>query len=126
MERVSFELEVIFRASPKILYRFLTTPDCLILWFCDEVDITDNVYSFSWGGSEELYTLVESVEDERLKFKKEDAESDEEYLEIRMRKSPVTAETILEITDFCDADDVDDDKNLWITQLDKLKTQTGG
>lgn len=125
MKRVSLDLEFIFRASPTILYKFFTTPSCLIRWFCDEVDITGEEYSFVWSGAEEIATLIDDIEDERVRFQWEDGEEGE-YFEFRMSKSPVTAETILEITDFCDEDEVDDQKQLWESQMKILRQETGG
>lgn len=126
MKRVQLDLEFIFRASPTILYKFITTPSCLIRWFCDEVDITLEEFSFFWEGSEEKAELIDDIEDERVRFRWEDAESDEEYLEFRMSKSPVTGETILEITDFCDEDEKDDQRQLWESQVKQLRIETGG
>ena len=125
MDRVSFDMEFIFRASPTILYKFLTAPACLIRWFSDGVDIEEDVYTFSWEGSEERAELVEDIEDERLKFIWEEAD-DGEFLEFRMQKSPVTGETILEITDFADSDEVDDQRQLWESQIKVLRQETGG
>ena len=102
MDRVKYEMEFIFRASPNIIYKFFTTPSCLIRWFCDEVDIQGETFTFMWNGSAEEAELVEDIEEECLRFHWEDAEDDEEYLEVRMSKSPVTGETILEISGWCD------------------------
>lgn len=125
MERVSFDLEFIFRASPTILYKFLTTPSCLIRWFCDEVDITGDEYEFVWSGGAENATLIDDIEDERVRFEWEDGE-DGEYFEFRMSRSPVTGETVLELTDYCDADELDDQKQLWESQMKILRQETGG
>lgn len=129
MDRVSFTLEFLFRASPAIIYKFLTTPSALIRWFCDEVDIERDVdgdiYTFSWEGAEEVAQLIDDIEEERVRFQWEDGEEGE-YLEFRMSRSPVTGETILEITDFCDDDEVDDQKQLWDTQVSQMKIATGG
>ena len=125
MKRVSFEMEFLFRASPTILYKFLTSPACLVRWFCDAVDIQEDVFVFEWSGSEEVAILIDDIEEERLRFKWEDAE-DNEYLEFRFDISPVTNETILSITDFCDDDEVEDQKKLWASQLDMLRRETGG
>lgn len=125
MKRVQFDMEFIFRASPTILYKFFTTPSCLIRWFCDEVDIEGEIYSFSWDGSVETAEMIDDIEDERIRFHWEDAE-EEEYFEIRMNKSPVTGETILEITDFCDDGDQDDQRQLWESQIKVLRQETGG
>lgn len=126
MERTSFTLEFIFRASPSILYTFFTTPSCLIRWFCDEVDISDEVYTFVWEGAEEIATLVDDIEEERLRFQWEEAESEEEFLEVTFERSPVTGETILTIKDYCDDDEIDDIKQLWESQIKQLKQETGG
>ena len=58
MERVKFTVEHIFRASPTILYKFFTTPACLLRWFCDEVDIQDTTFTFSWDGAEEVAEII--------------------------------------------------------------------
>ena len=126
MERVKIDMEFIFRASPNILYKFFTTPSCLIRWFCDEVDIDGNTFTFSWSGSDEVADLIEDIEEERLRFVWEEADDDDEFFEIRMAKSPVTGETILEITDFCDDDEVDDQRQLWESQIERLRQETGG
>jgi len=91
------ELEYIFRASPTILYQFFTTPSCLIRWYCDEVDIEGKKYTFSWDGYPEDAELLEDEENERLRFRWDDSK-EESYFEVRMSKSPVTSETILEVT----------------------------
>lgn len=126
MERVKIELEFIFRASPTILYQFFTSSSHLVRWFCDEVNITGNTYSFMWSGSEEEAELIESEENERLRFRWLDADDEEEYLEVRLNRSPVTNETILNITDYCDDDEVEDQRQLWESQIKQLKRETGG
>jgi len=126
MKRVSFTTEFLFRASPTILYRFITTPSCLIRWFCDEVDITGEIYTFVWDGAEEIAEMIDDIEDERVRFKWEDADSDEEFLEFRFSRSPVTGETILEIEDYCDEDEVKEQMDLWASQIKQLKQETGG
>jgi uncharacterized protein YndB with AHSA1/START domain len=126
MKRERVELEFIFRASPTIIYNFVTTPACLVRWYCDEVDITNDLYQFYWSGSSESAILVDDIEDERVRFVWEDADDPNEYLEFRMYKSDVTNETILEITDFCDADEVQGVKDLWNTLIVELRKECGG
>lgn len=125
MKRVKFDMEFIFRASPAILYNFLTTPACLVRWFCDGVDIQDETYTFNWDGADEVAEMIDDIQEERVRFEWEDGEEGE-YLEFRMYKSDVTNETILEITDFCDDDEVDSQRDLWETQMKQLRTECGG
>lgn len=126
MQRTKIDLEFIFKASPTIVYQFLTQPSCLVRWFCDEADINNDIYTFSWDGSEEEAEIIDDIEDERIKFKWLDADDEEEYLEFRIYKSDVTYETILEITDFCDSTDVASTKDLWTRQIDSMKVECGG
>ena len=125
MQRTSFTLEFVLKTSPAIVYKFLTTPSCLIRWFCDKVDILDDQYTYEWSGEEEVATLVDDIEEERLRFKWEDAEDEEEYLEFRMSRSEVTGDTILEIFDYCDDDEVEDQKQLWTNQIGGMKKAMG-
>jgi uncharacterized protein YndB with AHSA1/START domain len=125
MKRVSFEIEFLFRASPTILYKFLTTPACLVRWFCDAVDVREDEFVFEWSGSQEVALVIDDIEEERLRFKWEEA-PDNEFLEFRFEISPVTNETILIIKDFCDADEVEDQKKLWTSQIEMLRRETGG
>lgn len=126
MERVKFTMEFLFRASPTILYQFLTTPSCLIRWFCDSVDIQGNNYIFIWNDAAQIAEVLDDIEEERLRFRWQEADDKTEFLEFNISIAPVTDETILEITDFCDADEVDDQKQLWETQIEQLRHEIGG
>lgn len=125
MKRVAFTLEFIIKTSPTIVYKFLTTPSCLIRWFCDKVEIDGEKFSYYWEDEEEIAYLIDDFEDEYLRFQWEEAESDEEYLEFKMSVSDVTRETVFEIVDYCDEDEVEDQKQLWRNQIDAMKKAMG-
>lgn len=126
MARVQIHLEELFKSSPKMLYQFITDPACLVRWFCDEADLEADRYEFVWDGYPEMALLDETEEDTRIRFKWEDADDPEEYLEFKMYKAGVTDQTVLEVHDFCDDDEVADSKTLWMSQLKKLKREIGG
>ena len=86
----------------------------------------DQTYTFVWDGFPEIAELIEDKEGELVRFAWEDAEDDDEYLEFDMQRSPVTGETIVNVTDFADADEVEDQKALWMTQLTRMKAVMGG
>lgn len=125
MNRVQLNLEFLFRASPTIVYQFLTTPACLVRWFCDVADIQGDYFTFEWAGIPQVAELVDDIEEELLRFKWVDGHENE-YLEFRISTSPITDETILSITDFCDTDEVDDIKQLWDSQIKTMKKEMGG
>ena len=54
MDRIKIDLEYIFKTSPAIIYNFVTTPACLVRWYCDEVDITNDVFKFYWWEAQKL------------------------------------------------------------------------
>lgn len=126
MSRVKVEMEFIFRASPGIIYQFLTQPENLVRWFANGVDIDDDEYTFTWEGSEETARLIDDIEEERLRFKWLDSGEENEYFEFRMYKSDITRQTILEITDFCDKGETDEQKDLWSQQIEELHLACGG
>jgi uncharacterized protein YndB with AHSA1/START domain len=125
-KRVQYKVEYLFRASPTIVYQFLTTPACLVRWFCDEIDINGNAYTFFWDGDEQTALLIEDWEDELLRFEWEDAPQPSEYLEFRLAKSPITEETVLTITDFCDHNEIKGAQQLWDSQIAQMRAETGG
>ena len=126
MERAKITVEYLLRASPTILYQFFTTPSNLVRWFCDGADIdAQRVYTFSWNGYEEKAKLVEDIENEIVRFAWTDEDRQGEYLEFKLAISPMTNETILTITDFCDSDEVDEHRDLWDSQIKQLKKGTG-
>lgn len=126
MKRVKFDMEFMFKASPAILYKFLTAPSCLVRWFCDEVDIQDDQFTFYWEGYAEKANLLDDIEEERLRFQWLDSDWENEFFEYRIKSSDVTGDTILEITDFADEDEVDDQRQLWDSQISELMKETGG
>ena len=126
MDRVSFNMEFLFRASPTIIYKFLTTPDCLIRWFCDDCNIVDKRFVFEWDGEQEEATVLEDVENEQLRLEWDEFTDMDEYLDFQLSRSEVTGETILVITAFCDDDEVDEENQFWTTQMEGLRRATGG
>ncbi len=78
-----------------------------------------------WSGQAEQAELIEDIEDDRLRFVWLEAQGPNEYLEFRITTSPVTDETILTITDFCDDDEVADQKLFWQAQIQKMTRVMG-
>lgn len=108
MARVSFQTEFMFKASPSIIYLFITQPTAIIRWFCDKVDNVGDDYTFSWDGDEESAKLALDIEDELVQYIWH--ERPDEFLQFRIYKTPITNETILEVTDYCDDDEVQEQK----------------
>jgi uncharacterized protein YndB with AHSA1/START domain len=126
MKRNKVTVEFMFRASPTILFQFLTNPACQIRWFCDEADEQDDHYYFSWSGSVQVAEIQDFIEDERLRLRWLDAEDPKEFLEYKISRTLISEETVLEVIDFCDEGDEKDTKTIWETSLKQLKFVMGG
>lgn len=126
MERSIIKLEEIFKASPAMLYQFITDPACLVRWFCDEAKVKGNLFHFTWNGYPEVAELTATDEETFIRFKWKDADDEDEFLEFKMFKAGVSNQTVLEVKDFCDSDEIEDSKQLWKNQLTKLRREIGG
>ncbi len=126
MSRSKIKVEYIFRASPTILFQFLTTPACQIRWFCDKADEQDEHFYFSWSGEVQVAEIVEFIEDELLLLRWTESEDPKEFLEFRISRTPISDETVLDITDFCDVGEEKDTKTIWDNSLKALKHAMGG
>lgn len=85
VKKQPFTIERLFRASPTILYSFLTTPSNLVQWFADFVDLNGDVYTFSWSGDEQEAEILVDIEDELLRLRWLDDEDDKAYLEFKIK-----------------------------------------
>ena len=125
MARTKYTCEFMVRSSPAILYNFLTSASSLAQWFCDTCDVNGDVYTFGWDGFEENAVLEDADEDRYVKYSWEDSEYPDEFFEFEIYKSEISNDTVLTITDFADADDVEDQKLLWESQIETLSKRIG-
>lgn len=124
-KKIKFTVEFPVRCSPTILYEFLSTSSGLQEWFADKVTDIPNGFTFSWSGSEEDAEVVEKEENKFIRFRWDGAPNDE-YFEFRIEKSEVTNQTILVIHDFAEKRDVNDQSQLWESQVKDLFHRLGG
>ena len=110
-----------------MLFNCISTPSGLAEWFCDDVNIKKDVHIFFWDGSEESARMISKKKDEFVKFRWLEAEDEGEdtFFELRIRVDDLTGENSLMVTDFADDDEVEDAKDLWIAQVDKLRRVLG-
>jgi uncharacterized protein YndB with AHSA1/START domain len=121
--RVRFRSEFVLRSSPTIAYQFLTEPDCLTRWFCDECNIIDDTYYYEWAGSEESAIITEDIEEELLRLQWDEYPS--EFLEFKFSRSEVTNSTVLTISGFCDKGEAEEEKRFWDSKIQDLKRAMG-
>jgi uncharacterized protein YndB with AHSA1/START domain len=119
-----FTLEYPVRCSPSILYEFLSTSSGLQEWFAEKVNQKQNTFQFIWDGATDEAERIEAVENELVRYRWQSGD-DDEYFEFKITTSPVTNETILQITDFAAQYELKDQQLLWDSQINDLKQRIG-
>lgn len=127
MEKEKFQIEIPINSSKGVLFNIFSTPSGLSEWFCDDVNIKKDVHIFIWDGSEESARLISKKRDEFAKFRwlEDEEEGINSFFEFRIKIDDLTGDTALVITDFAEGDEIDDAKELWAAQVDRLKQVLG-
>lgn len=127
MEKEKFQIEIPINSSKGVLFNIFSTPSGLSEWFCDDVNIKKDVHIFIWDGSEESARLISKKRDEFAKFRwlEDEEEGFNSFFEFRIKIDDLTGDTALVITDYAEEDEIDDAKELWAAQVDRLKQVLG-
>lgn len=124
-EKLKYELEFTIKASPQLLFQYLSTPSGLSEWFADNVNSRGEKYTFIWDDSEEVAMLLTKKSGERVKFRWEDDEDEPYYFEFRIQVDDITKDVSIMVTDHADEDEVEEAKLLWENQISNLKQVLG-
>ncbi|HPY83089.1 MAG: START-like domain-containing protein [Bacteroidales bacterium] len=127
MEKKQFKLEFNFNSSPRILFNRLSTTSGLAEWFADDVNFENNqkTFIFTWDGHESKANIIAQKDLTFIRFRWEDEENEKAYFEFKINVEELTGDVALIITDFAEADEIDDAIQLWETQIEQLKTILG-
>lgn len=121
MTKEKYQLEYNITSSHKILFNRLSTAGGLQEWFADNVSVQGKIYTFEWSGTEQKAEMVNRKDMRYVRFHWLDDEDDKSYFEFKLNADELTGDLALIITDFAEADEVADAKELWDTQVGELK-----
>ena len=118
MDKQKIHLEYALNATSKtILWNAISTPMGLEGWFADKVDSEGRQVTFHWGKSEVRKAEVGAMGAYcGIRF---------HWLELKMSYSELTTDFVLEVTDYCYADDVDDLCEIWDKSVKTLRQTCG-
>jgi uncharacterized protein YndB with AHSA1/START domain len=119
-DKIKYSIEFPVKASPKMLYQYLTTPSGLSEWFANDVNFRGEKYTFFWDNSEEEALVLSKRNNVFIKMKWEDDDDDDSYFEFRIQIDDLTNDASLIVTDFAEEDEVEENKLLWETQIHTL------
>ena len=125
MEHIKYKMEFDMKSTPvSILWDYISSENGLKQWFADNVKIKDKDYTFIWKGYSQEAKMVGMRKGLALKLQWLDAPS-RTYFEMRILTSEMTDNTVLQITDFAEEDDMDESQDLWRSQIDTLRRVIG-
>lgn len=125
MEHIKYKLEFDMKSTPvAILWDYISTENGLKQWFADNVKIKEKEYSFIWKGYSQEAKVVGMRKGLAIKLQWLDSSS-RTYFEMRILTSEMTDNTVLQITDFSEEDEIEESQDLWRSQIDTLRRVIG-
>ena len=112
--------------TASIVWSIISTPSGLATWFADKVSVHDKIYTFQWGKSEKREAeLINSRTGSFVRFHWLDDEEKKSYFELKLVYNELTEGLTLEITDWAEPGETEDIKDLWESDIDKLRRVSG-
>ena len=127
MKKTKVRMEYMLKGgSNTIVWGIISTPSGLESWFADKVSAEDKIFTFRWGKTESRQAEVVSIRSNNyIRFHWMDDEERKSYFELRINYNELTEDLMLEVTDFAYPDETDDVKDLWESDIEKLKRVSG-
>ena len=127
MGKEKIRLEYMLKAgSGNIVWSIISTPSGLETWFADKVTFKDKVFTFYWGKTETRQAEVTNFRvNSFIRLRWLDDEDPKAYFELKMVYNELTSDYMLEVIDWAEPDEVEDMKELWDSEIEKLKRVSG-
>jgi uncharacterized protein YndB with AHSA1/START domain len=131
MNKFKYTAEFELRASPKMLFPYLSSPAGLAQWFADDVTIDDQkVFNFVWDNTPHFAKITALRTNKYVKFEfittRDRILPDSAFLEFRLDQNEMTQSSFLKITDFSDLENEEDLRELWSQLVGSLREAVGG
>jgi uncharacterized protein YndB with AHSA1/START domain len=118
------KLEYFLKTSPSVLFSRISTPSGLAEWFADNVKVDGKIFTFIWGSTEQQAEILSIVPNVLINFRWLDMDPGCEF-GFNIIQDELTGDVALVVTDNVDEDDAEDTRNLWSSQVAKLKHMIG-
>ena len=127
MEKEKLHLEFLLNDTAKnILWTAISTVAGLETWFAVHVVSDGKVFTFEWSQNERRSaTIIAERTCSFIRFHWNDDDDSRSYFEIKMNQDELTNSFVLEINDIVNRDELDDMKELWTSQVTKMRRVLG-
>ena len=127
MKKTKVRMEYMLKGgSSSIVWSIISTPSGLETWFADKVTSSDKIFTFRWGKTENRQAEVVGIRtNSYIRFHWMDDEERKSYFELKVNYNELTEDLMLEVIDFAYPDEIEDVKDLWESDIEKLKRVSG-
>ena len=127
MKKTKVRMEYMLKGgSNSIVWSIISTPSGLETWFADKVTSSDKIFTFRWGKTESRQAEVVGIRtNSYIRFHWMDDEERKSYFELKVNYNELTEDLMLEVIDFAYQDEIEDVKDLWESDIEKLKRVSG-
>ena len=125
MAKEKFQLEYDMKSTPvQLLWSYIATANGLKEWFADDVKQNGKEMVLDWNGVEQAVAIVGVRTDKYIRYHWKEA-TDKNFFELKITTSEFTDNTILTVTAFAEADELEESKDLWNYQIETLQRLLG-
>ncbi len=117
-------MEFFLKTSPSVLFSRISTPSGMAEWFADNVKVEGKIFTFIWGTTEQQAEILMMVPNVLISFRWLDMDPGYEF-GFNIIQDELTGDVALIVTDNIDDEDAEDTRNLWTSQVAKLKHMIG-
>ena len=127
MKKTKVRMEYMLKGgSSSIVWSIISTPSGLETWFADKVTSSDKIFTFRWGKTESRQAEVVGIRtNSYIRFHWMDDEERKSFFELKVNYNELTEDLMLEVIDFAYPDEIEDVKDLWESDIEKLKRVSG-
>ena len=129
MEKFKYTTEYELKASPKMLFPYISTASGLSQWFCDKVNTKpDHKFDFIWDKESHIAEQTSLRLNKSVKFEfiaTSPDNRDNNFIEFKIDVSDLTGTTYLRVTDYSSNTDSEELKDLWEGLIESLKEIVG-
>jgi len=115
-----YQIEQNVHSTPSVLFEMISTPSGFSKWFCDDVNVRGEEFTFLWGNEQQAAVIVGHKQGELMRFHWTDDDDEGSYFELRIRIDAITNEVALLVTDHAWPAEVPASRQLWESQIAQL------
>lgn len=126
MTKIKVQYEYPMHCQSEILYEYMATAEGLSEWFAEEAVERGDDFYFSWnGGPSEKATLIRYKPESFVRYRWEEDEGTKYFFEMTIVIDEITNDLSLNITDFCDSGDEEENRLYWDNLIENLQIKLG-